>query len=153
MQTAGFEISRVLMGRKGLRAGWRLLIFAIILLGCQTLLEVVLLRLVPRLAAGVLALGMGALSPLSLLVLEVGKSWVEADADVAEGIDFLEYYAREMLRFAQPHPITPIAGEKNAMVYIPLGVGVVIPPWNFAFAILVVVLLLRPQGILGKRAA
>jgi len=73
----------------------------------------------------------------ALLVLEVGKSWVEADADVAEGIDFLEYYAREMLRFAQPHPITPVSGEKNAMIYIPLGVGVVIPPWNFAFAILV----------------
>jgi len=72
----------------------------------------------------------------ALLVLEVGKSWVEADGDVAEGIDFLEYYAREMLRYAGEHPITPIAGEKNEMHYIPLGVGVVIPPWNFAFAIM-----------------
>jgi 1-pyrroline-5-carboxylate dehydrogenase len=73
----------------------------------------------------------------ALLVLEVGKSWPEADGDVAEGIDFLEYYAREMLRLDGPHPVTPIAGEKNAMIYIPLGVGVVIPPWNFAFAIMV----------------
>ena len=73
----------------------------------------------------------------ALLVLEVGKSWPEADGDVAEGIDFLEYYAREMLRLAGPHPVTPVPGEKNAMIYIPLGVGVVIPPWNFAFAIMV----------------
>ena len=73
----------------------------------------------------------------ALLVLEVGKSWVEAEGDVAEGIDFLEYYAREMLRLADPKPVTPVAGEKNALHYIPLGVGVVIPPWNFAFAIMV----------------
>ena len=72
----------------------------------------------------------------ALLVLEVGKTWLEADGDVAEGIDFLEYYAREMLRYAAPHPITPIAGERNEMHYIPLGAGVVIPPWNFAFAIM-----------------
>jgi len=71
------------------------------------------------------------------LITEVGKSWIEADADVAEGIDFLEYYAREMLRYAGVHPVTPMAGERNGMHYIPLGVGVVIPPWNFAFAILV----------------
>jgi 1-pyrroline-5-carboxylate dehydrogenase len=72
----------------------------------------------------------------ALLVLEVGKSWAEADGDVAEGIDFLEYYAREMLRLDGPHPVTPVPGEKNLMMYIPLGVGVVIPPWNFAFAIM-----------------
>jgi len=72
----------------------------------------------------------------ALLVLEVGKSWAEADGDVAEGIDFLEYYAREMLRLDGPHPVTPVPGEKNMMMYIPLGVGVVIPPWNFAFAIM-----------------
>jgi 1-pyrroline-5-carboxylate dehydrogenase len=72
----------------------------------------------------------------ALLVLEVGKSWVEADGDVAEGIDFLEFYAREMLRYAGEHPITPIAGEENEMHYIPLGVGVVIPPWNFPLAIM-----------------
>ena len=73
----------------------------------------------------------------ALLVVEVGKSWPEADGDVAEGIDFLEYYGREMLRLDGPHPVTPVPGEKNAMIYIPLGVGVVIPPWNFAFAIMV----------------
>lgn len=72
----------------------------------------------------------------ALLVFEVGKSWVEADADIAEAIDFLEFYGREMLRYAQPHPVTPIAGEQNEMVYIPLGVGAVIPPWNFACAIM-----------------
>jgi 1-pyrroline-5-carboxylate dehydrogenase len=71
----------------------------------------------------------------ALLVYEVGKSWPEADADVAEAIDFLEFYAREMLRYAQPQPLTPIAGERNELLYIPLGVGVIIPPWNFAAAI------------------
>jgi 1-pyrroline-5-carboxylate dehydrogenase len=73
----------------------------------------------------------------ALLVLEVGKSWAEAEGDVAEGIDFLEFYGREMLRYANPDPIVPFAGERNEMHYIPLGVGVVIPPWNFAFAIMV----------------
>ena len=72
----------------------------------------------------------------ALLVYEVGKSWVEADADTAEAIDFLEFYAREALRYAEPQPLTPIAGEQNELVYVPLGVGVVIPPWNFAFAIM-----------------
>jgi 1-pyrroline-5-carboxylate dehydrogenase len=73
----------------------------------------------------------------ALLVYEVGKSWVEADADVAEGIDFLEYYAREMLRYEEARTLTPVPGESNALHYIPLGAGVVIPPWNFAFAIMV----------------
>ena len=72
----------------------------------------------------------------ALLILEVGKPWIEADADTAEAIDFLEFYAREALRLANPPPLTPIAGEKNHLVYRPLGVGVVIPPWNFAFAIM-----------------
>lgn len=72
----------------------------------------------------------------ALLVYEVGKSWIEADGDIAEAIDFLEYYAREALRYAQPHPVVPIEGERNEMVYIPLGVGAVIPPWNFAGAIM-----------------
>src|SRR5271165_3260097 len=72
----------------------------------------------------------------ALLVLEVGKSWVEADADTAEAIDFLEFYAREALRLASPPPLTPVAGEENRLEYVPLGVGVVIPPWNFAFAIM-----------------
>lgn len=66
---------------------------------------------------------------------EVGKSWVEADADTAETIDFCEFYAREMLRLAGPQPVTPVKGEKNFLVYIPLGVGAVIPPWNFPAAI------------------
>jgi 1-pyrroline-5-carboxylate dehydrogenase len=72
----------------------------------------------------------------ALLVLEVGKSWIEADGDTAEAIDFLEFYAREALRYADPPKLTPVAGEDNRLEYIPLGVGVVIPPWNFAFAIM-----------------
>jgi 1-pyrroline-5-carboxylate dehydrogenase len=72
----------------------------------------------------------------ALMVVEVGKSWIEADADTAEAIDFLEFYAREALRLAEPPPLVPIEGEKNHLVYLPLGVGAVIPPWNFAFAIM-----------------
>lgn len=66
---------------------------------------------------------------------EVGKTWPEADADVAEAIDFVEFYAREMVRLNKPHPLIPVPGEKNYLQYIPLGVGVVIPPWNFPLAI------------------
>ncbi len=69
-------------------------------------------------------------------VYEVGKNWLEAEADVAEGIDYMEYYAREMLRYAAGAPLTPIPTEINEYRYIPLGVVVVIPPWNFPFAIL-----------------
>jgi 1-pyrroline-5-carboxylate dehydrogenase len=71
------------------------------------------------------------------MVFEVGKSWAEADADTAEAIDFMEFYAREMLRYDAPQPVVQIAGEKNQLVYLPLGVGAVIPPWNFPLAILV----------------
>lgn len=71
------------------------------------------------------------------LVLEAGKTWPEADADVSEAIDFCEYYAREMLRLAGPQTILQLPGERDEMIYIPLGVGVVIPPWNFPLAILV----------------
>jgi 1-pyrroline-5-carboxylate dehydrogenase len=71
------------------------------------------------------------------LVYEAGKSWVEAEADVSEAIDFCDYYAREMLRLAGPQQVVQLAGEEDEMVYIPLGVGVVIPPWNFPLAILV----------------
>ena len=67
---------------------------------------------------------------------EVGKTWAEADADVAEAIDFAEFYAREILRLEQPDPLTSIYGERNYLRYLPLGVGVVIPPWNFPLAIL-----------------
>ncbi len=71
------------------------------------------------------------------MVYEVGKPWAEADADVAEAIDFIEFYARSVMRLAGPQPLTPVAGEKNHLRYIPLGVGIVIPPWNFPLAILV----------------
>ncbi len=70
------------------------------------------------------------------MILETGKNWVEADADTAEAIDFLEFYGREMLRYAEGYPLTPVPGEKNQLTYIPLGVGAVIPPWNFPLAIL-----------------
>lgn len=70
------------------------------------------------------------------MVLEIGKSWAEADADTAEAIDFLEYYARQMLRIADSSDmLTPYEGEKLNLYYIPLGVGAIIPPWNFACAI------------------
>jgi 1-pyrroline-5-carboxylate dehydrogenase len=72
----------------------------------------------------------------SWVCYEVGKTWPEADADIAETIDFCEFYAREMLRLAGPQLLTPLKGEKNYLVYIPLGVGVVIPPWNFPCAIM-----------------
>src|SRR5499425_1878432 len=71
----------------------------------------------------------------ALICYEVGKSWAEADADTAETIDFLEYYGRQMLQLAGPHQVTPFQNERNFMVYIPLGVGAVIPPWNFPAAI------------------
>jgi 1-pyrroline-5-carboxylate dehydrogenase len=71
------------------------------------------------------------------MIYEVGKSWPEADADTAEAIDFLEFYAREMVRLAEEQPIAKIEGEDNQLVYIPLGVGAVIPPWNFPAAIMV----------------
>ncbi|HEY8424746.1 MAG TPA: L-glutamate gamma-semialdehyde dehydrogenase [Limnochordales bacterium] len=70
------------------------------------------------------------------MVLEVGKTWVEADVETAEAIDFLEYYAREMMRLGAPQPLTPLPGEENEQRYIPLGVVVVIPPWNFPLSIL-----------------
>lgn len=70
------------------------------------------------------------------LCYETGKTWTEADADTAELIDFAEYYGREMLRLAGPQKLVPNSGEKNYLTYIPLGVGIVIPPWNFAAAIM-----------------
>ncbi len=73
----------------------------------------------------------------AVMVLEVGKSWVEADADTAEAIDFLEYYARQMVRLADSTAaLAPYSPEQLQLQYIPLGVGVVIPPWNFACAIM-----------------
>lgn len=72
----------------------------------------------------------------ALLVKEAGKSWREADADVSEGIDFLEYYGRQMLELAKGGKVISRPFEVNRYEYIPLGVGVVISPWNFAFAIM-----------------
>ena len=69
------------------------------------------------------------------MVYEAGKTWPEADADTAEAIDFLEYYGHEALRLAQPTPLRRMRGEDNEMQYLPLGVGIVIPPWNFPLAI------------------
>jgi len=71
------------------------------------------------------------------MVLEVGKNWVEADADLAEAVDFLEFYGREAIRYSRINPVTKVPGEDNELKYIPLGVGVVIPPWNFPAAIMV----------------
>ena len=71
------------------------------------------------------------------LVYEAGKTWPEAEADVSEAIDFCDYYAREMLRLAGWHAMVQLPGEKDELVYLPLGAGVVIPPWNFPLAILV----------------
>src|ERR1022692_2253256 len=70
------------------------------------------------------------------LTYEVGKNWAEADADVGETIDFLEFYAREAVRLAAATPPIQYPGERNELIYIPLGVGAVIPPWNFPFAIM-----------------
>jgi 1-pyrroline-5-carboxylate dehydrogenase len=69
------------------------------------------------------------------MVFEVGKNWAEADADVAEAIDFAEYYARETLRYAPGRPLPPLPGEMSEYQYIPLGVVAVISPWNFPVAI------------------
>jgi 1-pyrroline-5-carboxylate dehydrogenase len=70
------------------------------------------------------------------LTYEVGKNWAEADADVAECIDFLEFYAREAIRLDGATTPIQYPGERNLLRYIPLGVGAVIPPWNFPFAIM-----------------
>jgi len=72
----------------------------------------------------------------ALVCYEVGKSWAEADGDIAETIDFCEFYGREMLRLAEPQKLTPMRGERNYLKYIPLGVGAIIPPWNFPGAIM-----------------
>ncbi len=71
------------------------------------------------------------------MCFEAGKNWAEADGDTAEAIDFIEFYAREALRYDTAGVVTPVAGEDNKLSYIPLGVGAVIPPWNFPLAIAV----------------
>jgi len=70
------------------------------------------------------------------MIHEVAKTWAEADGDTAEAIDFLEFYGREMLRYAGEQPLTKLEGEDNRLEYIPIGVGCVIPPWNFPLAIM-----------------
>ena len=70
------------------------------------------------------------------LVFEVSKNWAEADADIAETIDFCEYYAREALRLSRTELPVQMPGERDTLMYIPLGVGAVIPPWNFPCAIM-----------------
>src|SRR5918992_675294 len=70
------------------------------------------------------------------MIHEVAKTWAEADGDTAEAIDFCEFYGREMLRYAGKQPLVHVAGEENELQYIPLGVGAVIPPWNFPLAIM-----------------
>ena len=69
------------------------------------------------------------------MCFEESKGWIEAYADACEAIDFLDFYAREMIRLGGPQEVTPFEGEDNELRYIPLGVGVVIPPWNFPLAI------------------
>jgi len=73
---------------------------------------------------------------MAWLTYEVGKNWAEADADIGETIDFLEFYAREALRLARATTPIQYPGERDEWLYIPLGVGAVIPPWNFACAIM-----------------
>src|ERR1700694_4781478 len=73
---------------------------------------------------------------MAWLVFEVSKNWTEADADISETIDFCEFYAREALRFSKAEPPVQLPGERDTLTYIPLGVGAVIPPWNFPCAIM-----------------
>ena len=73
---------------------------------------------------------------MAWLTYEVGKNWAEADADTGETIDFLEFYAREALRLAAATTPIQFPGERNELRHIPLGVGAVISPWNFPFAIM-----------------
>src|SRR5690606_20317578 len=70
------------------------------------------------------------------LVKEAGKPWKEADGETAEAIDFLEFYGRQMLKLKDGMEINSRPIEDNRFDYIPLGVGLVISPWNFSFAIM-----------------
>lgn len=69
------------------------------------------------------------------MISEVGKNYLEADADTCEGIDFLEYYARDAIRLSKGMDVHDAWGDKNQTMYLPLGAGVSISPWNFPFAI------------------
>jgi len=70
------------------------------------------------------------------MIFEVSKNYAEADADIAELIDFCDFYAREALRLCKAEPPIQLPGERDYLWYIPLGVGIVIPPWNFPGAIM-----------------
>lgn len=70
------------------------------------------------------------------LAFEAGKNWGEAASEVGETIDYLEFYAREALRLSLVSPPVQLPGERNELLYLPLGVGAVIPPWNFPLAIM-----------------
>jgi len=73
---------------------------------------------------------------MAWLVFEVSKNWAEADGDISETIDFCEFYSREALRLARVETPVQMPGEHDHLFYIPLGVGAVIPPWNFPAAIM-----------------
>ncbi|MFJ7727739.1 L-glutamate gamma-semialdehyde dehydrogenase [Neobacillus sp. NPDC097160] len=74
----------------------------------------------------------------AVMILEAGKNYEEADAEVSEAIDFLEYYGRSMIKLEEDsHHLIQIPDEKNRLTYIPLGVGFIVPPWNFPLAICV----------------
>src|ERR1017187_4538847 len=73
---------------------------------------------------------------MAWLVFEVSKNWAEADADIGETIDFCDYYAREAQRLSHATAPVQLPGEHDQLFYIPLGVGAVIPPWNFPCAIM-----------------
>jgi 1-pyrroline-5-carboxylate dehydrogenase len=73
---------------------------------------------------------------MAWMVFEVGKNWAEADGDIAELIDFTDFYALEALRLSKAETPVQLPGERDWLRYIPLGVGAVIPPWNFPAAIM-----------------
>lgn len=73
---------------------------------------------------------------MAVEVFETGKTWTEADGDVAEAIDFCEYYATEMERISRPLRVSHVTGEDSFYEYRPRGVALVIAPWNFPLAIL-----------------
>ena len=64
----------------------------------------------------------------AIQTFEAGKNWVEAEADVAEAIDFVEFYARQAMRLAEPIPVVHWPGEENESHFVPIGAGVAIPP-------------------------
>ena len=73
---------------------------------------------------------------MAWMIFEVGKNWAEADGDIAELIDFCDFYALEAIRLSHAAPPVQLPGERDQLRYIPLGVGAVIPPWNFPAAIM-----------------